>query len=141
MKIVAKILLINKMGQILVLRRGMTHPNFPGHLDFPGGEVDAGEEPPKAVTREVEEETGLVISSNEIHLLFDKNNNGTRHLLYSINMSDPSPSVELSWEHDAHSWISQNELCGKELLSNFDAYYCDVINHLKPQSPVSNRIS
>ena len=138
MKVVAKILLINKAGQILVLRRGMTHPNFPGHLDFPGGEVDADEEPLKAVVREVKEETGLTVNDDDVHLLFDKDNNGTRHLLYMSNMPDSSIPVKLSWEHDAHTWLSQNELCGKKLQSNFDAYYRDVINHLT--SPGRNTI-
>jgi mutator protein MutT len=61
MKVVAKILLYNSHGRILVLRRGETHPHFPGHLDLPGGEVEAGEQVDQAVVREVREETGLHI--------------------------------------------------------------------------------
>jgi hypothetical protein cdivTM_02988 len=35
-KIVSKALIKNKNGKYLLLYRGDTHPNFPGHLDLPG---------------------------------------------------------------------------------------------------------
>lgn len=45
-KIVSKALIKNKNGKYLLLYRGDTHPNFPGHLDLPGGEVESEETPP-----------------------------------------------------------------------------------------------
>ena len=52
-KIVAKALVRNSEGLCLVLYRGNTHPRFPGHIDFPGGEVESEETPEAAVAREI----------------------------------------------------------------------------------------
>jgi 8-oxo-dGTP pyrophosphatase MutT (NUDIX family) len=38
--VVAKALLVDTNGKILLLRRSGTHPHFAYHLDFPGGEVE-----------------------------------------------------------------------------------------------------
>ena len=50
-KIVAKALVRSSEGLCLVLHRGNTHPRFPGHIDFPGGEVEPKETPEAAVMR------------------------------------------------------------------------------------------
>ena len=63
-KIVSKALIKNKNGKYLLLYRGDTHPNFPGHLDLPGGEVESEETSRMATTREVQEETGICIYPN-----------------------------------------------------------------------------
>jgi 8-oxo-dGTP diphosphatase len=48
-------------GRVLLgLRRG---PHGTGTWSFPGGKVDAGEAPSRAVARELEEETGLVATA------------------------------------------------------------------------------
>lgn len=39
-KVVAKALLFDNSNHILLLYRGLTHPYFPNHPDFPGGEVE-----------------------------------------------------------------------------------------------------
>lgn len=38
-KTVSKALIKNRAGAYLLLYRGDSHPNFPGYLDIPGGEV------------------------------------------------------------------------------------------------------
>ena len=53
----------NSEGLYLVLYRSNTHPLFPGHIDFPGGEVEPEEIPEVAVAREIQEETGLLVNS------------------------------------------------------------------------------
>ena len=50
-KIVAKALVRNSEGLYLVLYRSNTHPLFPEHIDFPGGEVEPEEIPEVAVAR------------------------------------------------------------------------------------------
>ena len=59
-KIVAKALVRNSKGLYLVLYRSNTHPLFPGHIDFPGGEVESEEIPEAAVMHEIQEETRLM---------------------------------------------------------------------------------
>ena len=65
-KIVSKALIKNKNGKYLLLYRGDTHPNFPGHLDLPGGEVESEETSRMATAREVQEETGICIYPNDL---------------------------------------------------------------------------
>ena len=46
-------------GRLLLIRRG--HAPHAGSWSLPGGRVEAGETPERAVEREVREETGLVV--------------------------------------------------------------------------------
>lgn len=71
-KIVAKALVRSSEGLCLVLHRGNTHPRFPGHIDFPGGEVEPKETPEAAVMREIQEETGLLVDPKKLKKLFTK---------------------------------------------------------------------
>ena len=68
-KIVAKTLVRNSEGLYLVLYRSNTHPLFPEHIDFPGGEVEPEEIPEAAVAREIQEETGLLVDSKKLKKL------------------------------------------------------------------------
>jgi 8-oxo-dGTP pyrophosphatase MutT (NUDIX family) len=61
-KIVAKALVRSSEGLCLVLHRGNTHPRFPGHIDFPGGGLEHGENIVEALTREFREELGVDIT-------------------------------------------------------------------------------
>ena len=87
-KIVAKALVRNSEGLYLVLHRGNTHPRFPGHIDFPGGEVESKETPEVAVMREIQEETGLLVDPKKLksYLL---NNTGKRRICY-LRQSSPN---------------------------------------------------
>ncbi len=132
MKRVAKALIMDSNGNILVLNRGLTHPNFPGHLDFPGGEVEKYEHPLTAVIREIKEETGLAVTPEVCKLLFSKMQDTlTQHLLFGVRITDTSPKITLSWEHIRYEWISQSNLAAIELQDNFDSYYVNVIRYLQ----------
>ncbi len=53
MKTVAKTLLFDKNKRVLILYRGHTHPRYAHHPDLPGGEVEQGESPVEAISREI----------------------------------------------------------------------------------------
>lgn len=53
---------VERDGQMLLMQRKDPNPQWDRKWEFPGGKVDAGEEPRDAVLREVEEETGFVAS-------------------------------------------------------------------------------
>ena len=60
--------LVEKEGKILLVRR-LNEPAI-GKWSFPGGFVDAHEDPAEAACREVFEETGLVVQINDLaHLI------------------------------------------------------------------------
>ena len=68
----SKALIKNRAGAYLLLYRGDSHPNFPGHLDFPGGEVESNESYEATTAREIWEETGIHVQPNSLEELFAK---------------------------------------------------------------------
>jgi 8-oxo-dGTP pyrophosphatase MutT (NUDIX family) len=135
MKIVAKLLVIDQKNNVLLLRRGTTHPHFPGHYDLPGGEVDGNEAPHDAVVRELKEETGLVIDRSLVNHRFSKQYATVEHILYEVSLpADVSAQdITLSWEHQAYEWRPLNAVLHDTLTSDLDRYYVDVIEHMRDQ--------
>ena len=109
-KVVAKALVRNSKGLYLVLYRGNTHPLFPGHTDFPGGEVESEETPEAAVAREIQEETGLLVDPKKLKKLFTKQYQQATHVLFEAKLTEPDAKVALSWEHKSYRWITPEEL-------------------------------
>lgn len=132
-KVVAKALVRNSKGLYLVLYRGNTHPLFPGHIDFPGGEVEPKETPEAAVMREIQEETGLSVNSNKLKKLFAKQYRQTTHMLFEAKLTEPDAKVALSWEHKSYRWITLEELKSLPKFSGADPYYTDVVDYLSNQ--------
>lgn len=132
-KIVSKALIKNKNGKYLLLYRGDTHPNFPGHLDLPGGEVESEETSKTATAREVQEETGICIYPNDLKKLFIKQYKNTKHVLFEtvIDKTEADISVKLSWEHKKYRWMTLSELLDTNIPEGADPYYIDVIDYLK----------
>ena len=129
-KIVAKALVRSSEGLCLVLHRGNTHPRFPGHIDFPGGEVEPEEIPEAAVAREIQEETGLSVNPNKLKKLFAKQYRQTTHMLFEAKLAEPDAKVALSWEHKSYRWITPEELKSLPKFSDADPYYTDVVDYL-----------
>jgi ADP-ribose pyrophosphatase YjhB (NUDIX family) len=57
-------LVYDDAGRILLVRRA--NPPAQGLWSVPGGRVEAGEDGPRAVVREVAEETGLVVVAGRL---------------------------------------------------------------------------
>ena len=129
-KIVAKALVRSSEGLCLVLHRGNTHPRFPGHIDFPGGEVEPKETPEAAVMREIQEETGLLVDSKKLKKLFTKQYQQATHVLFEAKLTEPDAKVALSWEHKSYRWITPEELKRLPRFSGADPYYIDVVDYL-----------
>ena len=132
-KVVAKALVRNSEGLYLVLYRGNTHPLFPGHTDFPGGEVEPEEIPEAAVAREIQEETGLSVNPNKLKKLFTKQYRQTTHRLFEAKLTEPDAKVALSWEHKSYRWITPEELKSLPKFSGADSYYTDAVDYLSSQ--------
>ena len=129
-KIVAKALVRSSEGLCLVLHRGNTHPRFPGHIDFPGGEVESKETPEAAVMREIQEETGLLVDPKKLKKLFTKQYQQATHVLFEAKLTEPDAKVALSWEHKSYRWITPEELKRLPRFSGADPYYIDVVDYL-----------
>lgn len=132
-KIVAKALVRSSEGLCLVLHRGNTHPRFPGHIDFPGGEVEPKETPEAAVMREIQEETGLLVDPKKMKKLFTKQYQQATHVLFEAKLAEPDAKIALSWEHKGYRWITPEELKSLPKFPGADPYYTDVVDYLSSQ--------
>lgn len=124
---VAKALLINSKKETLILTLGehKQKPEKSYKRDLPGGLVDPGENEYEAVIREVAEETGIAIQSDELRMVYsktefikDENKSVTKHLFIANVPADID--VTLSWEHSSYSWVPLNSLKNTGLRSFYD---------------------
>lgn len=120
--LVAKTVVFNEAGQVLLLRRSATDPRRPGQWDFPGGGIELGETFAQGAARELEEEAGISVSPTDLVLLYtgtdfyapDKANVHRSLFMVQINQQ-VTGDVVLSYEHDASRWVSV-----AEALRDFD---------------------
>lgn len=131
MKVVAKVLITDFDGKLLLLYRGMTHPNFPGHLDLPGGEIEDGEKWIDAVAREIGEETAIQTDSTLLEKVLEKQYPDVIHVLYTTTLPLNPHEISLSWEHTSYEWLTKETLLQTQLPLGTDRYYLDVIEYLK----------
>jgi 8-oxo-dGTP diphosphatase len=105
--IVAKAVLVNDRGRVLLLRRSMTDPRRPGQQDFPGGGIDDGEELTHGVAREIREEAGLNIAPGDLRLFYaaTESYDGTSVTRLLFFARAGSAAVQLSYEHDQYQWL------------------------------------
>jgi len=131
MKIVAKALLYDGAGRILLLRRSLTHPNYPHHYDFPGGEVEDGETHHIANQREILEETSLVVPIGNVKLIYEKEISlDLTHIIHEIKLQEKQPAINLSWEHDGYIWLTLGEFLNSPVPEDPDDYYQTVLDYL-----------
>lgn len=135
---VAKVLVTDSKGSILLLRRSKTHPYYAYHWDFPGGEVEKNEDSKVAALRELYEEAGITLDVSLLRVAFEKTTaNNTTHVLYTAVLDGPTPSVTISWEHDRYTWLSLEEVVKLGLPEHADTYFVDVLEWLTNTKPTS----
>jgi 8-oxo-dGTP diphosphatase len=96
--------IIEKDGKILKIRRSPGDSNA-GMWEIPGGGVDPKELPIKAITREVREETGLIIYPTSLVGVkhFETKEKYQIQLIFKTKLIGSS-KVKLSHEHDNFRW-------------------------------------
>ncbi len=103
---------------VLLIKRG--RDPFKDHWAFPGGFVDYGEDPKRAVTRELEEETHLTSTTDPVLVSVrgDPSRDPRQHIVtigYAVKV-DPSSLKNLRGDDDAcdAKWIPLDDACDKE---------------------------
>ena len=115
----AKIVVLDADNKALLLRRSHTHPTDAFEPDIPGGTIEHHETIEEGILRELEEEVGLIITEDDLTLLYTltfDNIPGVsiNRLLYAARLSSQQPTITLSWEHDEFKWVEISELKGLE---------------------------
>ena len=113
-KEIAKCIVLNSRGEVLLLKRGMSAPRRPGEWDFPGGIVDQDENHENAALRELKEEAGIAVTEAVLFYAstkFDENNVNVCLFYYLVDLENES-EVRISWEHDEFKWASLEDAIG-----------------------------
>lgn len=114
-KLVAKTAIFNESGQILVLTRSDTDVRRPGGLDFPGGNIDPGEDVLAGASREILEETGISIAPSDLQIIYthadDSDDLVVLRFLCATEVK--SPDIKLSFEHSAYEWMSIEDVVNR----------------------------
>ena len=108
---VSKALIVGSDQKLLILKRSADSVRRPGTWDLPGGHVDPGEYMAEAAARETLEETGIVVDSQEIQMIYglteaieDQSITWLFFLGHTV-----SSKIDLSNEHDDSRWVSIDE--------------------------------
>lgn len=97
-------------GKFLTIRRSMQSKHNGGKWDLPGGKVDAGEDVAAALTREVQEETGLSIRITRLAGAC-QSEASSKIVIYLIFLADHlEGQVRISHEHTGFRWSTAREL-------------------------------
>ena len=95
-------------GKVLAARRSSSM-DLPGKWEFPGGKVEPGETPRKALIREIEEELGILVRISATMSANVHHYNEKTIKLIPFVCSIISGEVCLK-EHQSWSWFDRDEL-------------------------------
>jgi len=119
-KRVAKIVLYNDDGKVLMLTRSLDHNKFPGELDLPGGHIHIGEKIKRGLAREVEEETGIIVKKPKF---YKKKKN--KYFFYA---KYENQKITLSKEHTNYVFIGNKQLSRENF---FESVAIDILKKVK----------
>lgn len=123
-----KILLKNKNGQYLFLRRSLEkYPEVKGRWDIVGGRIDAGVPLIENLRREIKEETGLELRGEpRLVAAQDILRNPERHIVRLTYTGNADGRVILDTnENDMYKWYSKDELLK---LYDVDIYFKELLS-------------
>ena len=108
--IVAACALLNEEGALLIAQRPLGRP-LAGLWEFPGGKVEADEEPEEALIRELAEELGIKIAKSDLApLTFASHAYPDFHLLMPLYLCRRWQGSPVGLEGQALAWVRPEEL-------------------------------
>jgi 8-oxo-dGTP diphosphatase len=116
--------------EVLMFKRSETKKKFPGFWSIPGGHIDEGEDPLAAAIREVKEETGVIVTADNIRLkVVAMHHHLDRKEMYVAfafvaNIKKKAALNSDSGEGIAY-WVKKSEMIGKENVFEPIKYYFD----------------
>ncbi len=117
---VARVIILDNEGKILILKRNPQDVHYPGLWDIPGGGMDKGESLKEVATREVREECSLKIEIPEDYFtVFHRTDKPVD--IYGFFGGPTKGDVVLSKEHTEFAWMSKDEWQKFELIPSSKA--------------------
>jgi 8-oxo-dGTP pyrophosphatase MutT (NUDIX family) len=151
---VAKVLVADEAGDLLVLKRSRYTLHRPRTWDLPGGVIKRNELPKVGVIRETAQETGLELELDQLEeiiaipalcrtILRGKVEVVTAIFKYVLDQRHPD--INLSREHETYSWVDEATFRGltipekyKEASGDTVFWDPDVAIHMYKQPPHPN---
>lgn len=118
-----KVVVLDRQGRCLLLRRSQASKNNKGKWDLPGGKVDPGEDFDQALLREVVEETGLTILLEGVAGSAESELPAKRVASIILEGSVLSGDVRLSSEHDDFSWVDLSDIRTVDVCNQFRPFF------------------
>jgi 8-oxo-dGTP diphosphatase len=115
--------LIENKGKYLVLKRSGKNFTNKGRWQFPEGKVKFGEDLLKALKREVEEETNLVVINAKligIHSNILKEARGVFRLFRTVFKCKVVGKIKLSRYHEEYAWVDKKDLEKLNFIEGFN---------------------
>lgn len=111
-RVVAKVLVVNAEGQVLLLKRSETDVRRPLQWDIPGGHTDGDEYANEAAARETQEEAGILLDPRQLAPVYSLAQRVEDNLnvvwLFFVAHTDTT-EVTLSHEHVEYRWVTLDE--------------------------------
>ncbi|MBI2003037.1 MAG: NUDIX domain-containing protein [Candidatus Wildermuthbacteria bacterium] len=123
-----KVLLRNKDGKYLLLRRSLEkYPEVEGRWDIVGGRINPGKTLFENLQREVQEETALnIVATPRLVGAQDILRSKNRHVVRLTYVGEAVGEIALDTaEHDAYEWYTRDEIIG---LTDLDMYLKELLH-------------
>ena len=102
--------IIEESGKYLLIKRASGSKFFPEQWDFPGGKINANEQPLDSAIRETKEETSMSVIIEKMVLEGDHIEN-SKQIHYRIFLtSSHSGEIKLSEDHSEFAWLSREQI-------------------------------
>ena len=110
--------LLRRDDRVLLCHRAPDREWFPDVWDFPGGHVEPGELPEKALVRELSEELGVTIPALTDAPFGRLDDPDLRGALWVVDRWNGEPENRCPEEHDAIGWFTAAEARGLQLVDD-----------------------
>jgi 8-oxo-dGTP diphosphatase len=117
MGVAVRAVIRNVGQQWLLVRRSDSVGHFAGEWEVPGGKLDPGERLDQALTREIFEETGLIIHPGRLAGVCEFEFPHVRAAQVFFEATTLSNAVQLSDEHNDFVWLDQRDIAAQTLTA------------------------
>jgi 8-oxo-dGTP diphosphatase len=106
---------VDGVHKVFMAKRSDKKKFLPSVYELPGGHIDFGEEVPKGLVREIQEEFGVKVELGDPFAVFTYNNeikgSHSIEVIYFATFTDPIENIAMNPDdHSTFGWFSEDEL-------------------------------